>query len=257
MKYRLIDLSLPLETTLSEPEPIHIERIDHRQGAVLLTQGSGLHADHFPDGLGLSLERIRLTSHSGTHVDAPLHYGPLSEGKKARSIDEMPLDWFFGPAVMLDCKTEMSFEPVTCDDLKHAIFSQELTLEAGDIVFINTGADSLWGTHEYFTSFRGISAAATEWLLDLGIRVIGVDSFGFDAPFQKMIQSYLQSENSQTLWPCHVLGRSREYCQIERLANLSTLPNRKKFLASCFPIKLKGCGAGPSRVVALLEEDHD
>ncbi len=257
MTYRLIDLSLPLETGLSEPEPVQIERVDHRQGAFLLTQGSDLHADHFPDGLGLSLERIQLTSHSGTHVDAPLHYGPLSEGKRARSIDEMPLDWFFGLALVLDCRSEASSEVVACDELKHAVFSQGLTLEAGDIVFINTGADSLWGTHEYFTSFRGVSLAATEWLLDQGIKVIGVDSFGFDAPFHKMIQASGQGKNGRALWPCHVLGRSREYCQIERLTNLSMLPTHKKFLVSCFPIKLKGCGAGPSRVVAFLEVDHE
>ena len=256
MKYRFVDLSLPIEASISEPEPVKIERIDHREGAFLLTQGSGLHADHFPDGLGLSLERIELTSHSGTHVDAPVHYGPLSEGKKARSIDEMPLEWFFGPAMVLDCQSEASSEVVACSDLKYAAFKQGLALEAGDLVFIHTGADSLWGTPEYFTSFRGMSVSAVEWLLDQGIRVIGVDSFGFDAPFARMIEAYKREKDERALWPCHVLGRSREYCQIERLANLSALPKHKKFLASCFPIKLKGCGAGPSRVVALLEENH-
>ncbi|MCI0382488.1 MAG: cyclase family protein [Chlamydiae bacterium] len=251
MKWRLIDLTVPLEATISEPEPVNIEWIDHREGAFLLTRGSGIHADSFPEGLGLSLERIRLTSHSGTHVDAPIHYGPTSEGKKARSIDEMPLEWFFGPAVVLDCRTENT-EPVTCEEIKSALNRQGLDLEAGNIVFINTGADHLWGTSEYFTNFRGFSAEATEWLIDCEIRVIGIDSFGFDPPFQKMIQSYLQTGDPRTLWPCHMLGRKREYCQIERLANLSLLPTDRKFLVSCFPLRLKGCGAGPSRVVALL-----
>lgn len=255
MQWQLVDLTVPLEQTMSEPDPINIEWVTHRQGAFLLTKGSGLDGDHFPDGLGLSLERIQLTSHSGTHVDAPLHYGPSSEGQPARSIDQMPLDWFFGPALALDCCREGSIETVAREEIEKALISQKLLLEPGDIVFINTGADRLWGTLEYFTSFRGVSLEATEWLLNQGIKVIGVDSFGFDAPFHRMIQNYKQTSNQQELWPCHILGRKIEYCQIERLANLHVLPKNKKFLASCFPIKLKGCGAGPSRVVALLEKE--
>ncbi len=254
MKWHLVDLTIPLESTISEPEPVSIEWIDHRQGAFLLTQGSGVGIDSFPDGLGLNFERIRLTSHSGTHVDAPIHYGPQTQGKKARSIDEMPLEWFFGPAVALDCRADNT-TLVTCDEIKNALNQQQIELEANDIVFINTGADRLWGTREYFTNFRGVSVEATEWLINCNIRVIGIDSFGFDPPFEKMLQSYRQTGDQKTLWPCHMLGRRYEYCQIERLANLSFLPTHKKFLVSCFPIKLKGCGAGPSRVVALLTKE--
>jgi kynurenine formamidase len=254
MKWHLVDLTVPLETTTSEPEPINIEWIDHRQGAFLLTKESQVHADSFPEGLGLNLERIQLTSHSGTHVDAPIHYGPTSQGKKARSIDEMPLDWFFGPAVVLDCRTD-HHEHVTCQEIKDALRRQKLSLESGDIVLINTGADRLWGTRDYFTKFRGMSVEATKWLINREIRVIGVDSFGFDPPFHKMIGSYEKTGDQQALWPCHMLGREHEYCQIERLANLSLLPTDCKFLISCFPIRLKGCGAGPSRVVALLSQE--
>lgn len=256
MKWHLVDLTVPLESTISEPEPINIEWIDHRQGAVLLTQGSGIDADNFPDGLGLNFERIQLTSHSGTHVDAPIHYGPINQGRRARSIDEMPIEWFFGSAVVLDCRAKDARHVVTCDEVKNALHRQQIELKAEDIVFINTGADLLWGTREYFTDFRGVSEEATEWLLDCKIRVIGIDSFGFDPPFEKMIHSYQQTGDQKTLWPCHMLGRNHEYCQIERLANLSLLPKDKKFLVSCFPIKLKGCGAAPSRVVALLTKDN-
>ncbi len=253
MKWHLVDLTVPLEPTPSEPEPIQIEHIDHRQGAVLLTQGSGVSADSFPEGLGLNLERIQLTSHSGTHVDAPIHYGPLTQGKKARSIDELPLEWFFGPGVVLDCRKENA-GCVTSEEIKSALDSQALSLEAGDIVFIHTGADTLWGAPEYFTNFRGIGVDATKWLIEQEIKVIGVDSFGFDPPFHQMIRAYQETGDQKALWPSHMFGRKQEYCQIERLANLSLLPTDKKFLVSCFPIHLKGCGAGPARVVALLAE---
>jgi kynurenine formamidase len=254
MKWKFVDLSVPLEMTESEPEPVKIEWIDHRQGACLLLKESGISADCFPDGIGINLERVQLTSHSGTHVDAPIHYGPTSsEGKKARSIDEMPLEWFFGPGLVLDCRGKNN--QVTEKEIKHALERQNLKLEPGDIVLINTSADSLWGQAEYFTNFRGISVEATEWLINHQIKVIGVDSFGFDPPFHKMIESYKQTGNPKALWPCHILGRKREYCQIERLANLALLPTDRKFLVACFPIKLKNCGASPSRVVALLNNE--
>jgi len=254
MPLRCVDLSVSLETSISEPEPVQFEFIDHKQGALLLLKESGLDIDSFPDGLAVNLERIQLTSHSGTHIDAPLHYGPICEGQKAQAIDELPLEWFFGTALVLDCSEERCEETVSSKELQKAQSTQGLTLNKGDIVFINTGASRLWGQREYFLKFRGISLEATEWLLDRGIKVIGVDSFGFDAPFHKMIQSYQKSGNQQTLWPCHMLGRKRKYCQIERLTNLSSLPTKTKFIVSCFPIKLKGCGGSPARVVALINE---
>ncbi len=251
MKWQLVDLSLHLEPSLSEPEPVAIQTVSHKEGASLLTQGSGINPDNFPDGLGLSLERICLTSHSGTHVDAPSHYGPTCMNQRARAIDEMPLEWFFGPSVVLDC-SQNKHTTVSLEEIKEALRVQKITLDPHDIVLINTGAAILWGTTEYFTAFRGMSVEATNWLLDQGIKVIGIDSFGFDAPFKTMIQEHLETGDQKVLWPCHMLGRDREYCQIERLANLDALPKDKKFLTSCFPIKLKGCGAGPSRVVALI-----
>jgi kynurenine formamidase len=253
MNHKFIDLSLPLENSKSEPEPVVIDYVTHREGACILTKNTGLSPDSFVDGLAVNLERIRLTSHSGTHVDAPLHYGPISQNQKSKSIDEMPLHLFFGQALMLDCSGSEAKETVQPDEIEDALESQQLSIVPGDIVLIHTGADKLWGSAEYFTDFRGISLEATEKLLDFGVKVIGVDCFGFDAPFQKMIDAYKKTHDQSVLWPCHMIGRKREYCQIERLTNLSLLPRESKFLLSCFPIKLKGCGAGPSRVVAIIE----
>lgn len=251
MKWRLVDLTLPLESAVSEPEPIAIEWIDHRQGAALLMKEA---PERFPDGLGLSLERVKMTSHSGTHVDAPIHYGPLSEGQTARCIDELPLEWFFGYGLVLHCEGDFD-QTVSRAEIENALKHQRLKLQKGNLVLIYTGADRLWGREEYFTSFRGISREGVLWLLNQGIKVIGVDSFGFDAPFCRMIEKFRKTGNREELWPCHMLGRDREYCQIERMTNLACLPKSKKFLMCCFPIKLKGCGAGQTRAVAFLEKE--
>ena len=61
----------------------------------------GLGPDYWPDGVALSAEVVTLSTHSGTHVDAPFHYGPAVAGH-TRTIDEVPLEWCYGPGVLLD-----------------------------------------------------------------------------------------------------------------------------------------------------------
>lgn len=251
---RFIDLSVTIETTSSEPVPVEIDYVDHTQGADILGSGFGVDHRHFPDQMGVSLEHIRLTSHTGTHVDAPLHYGPLCEGKPSRAIDGLPLDWFFRPGVKLDCHGDVE-QAVSLEELRTALEQSGHTLKPFDIVLIATGADQLWGRPEYFTHFRGISQEATAWLVEQGVKVIGIDSYGFDPPFARMLNEYRRSGNSRVLWPAHVYGRKREYCQIERLANLQALSGATDFQVCCFPIKIKGCGAAWSRVVALVEDN--
>lgn len=248
----LIDLSVTLEFTESEPAPVEIDYVDHARGADILGRPAGIDRRAFPDGLGLSLEYVRLTSHSGTHVDAPAHYGPLCEGRRARTIEELPLEWFFGPGVVLDCAGGVEDGPVTRAELEAQLGRIGYTLAPLDIVLLRTGADRLWGSGRYFTDFRGVSREATAWLVEQGIKVIGVDSFGFDPPFARMLEDYQRTGDARTLWPAHVYGREREYCQIERLANLGAVPVTHGFQVACFPVKLRRAGAGWSRVVAMV-----
>lgn len=247
---RFIDLSLPLEPGASEPVPVEIETIDHVRGGDLLGNPAGIDHRHFPDQKGLSMELVRATTHAGTHVDAPLHYGPRCEGRPARSIDELPLEWFYGAGVVVDCRGGGPRDDISREELEASLGERRLC--AGDIVLIHTGADSLWGSPEYFTSFRGMSRQATAWLVEQGIRVIGIDTFGFDPPFDVMLERYRASGDAAVLWPAHVYGREREYCQIERLTNLGRLPCDRDFDVVCFPVRARGCGAAWSRVVAIL-----
>jgi kynurenine formamidase len=252
---KAIDLSVALEPVSGEPVPVQIEYIDHVTGAKLLGEPVGLGAEAFPEGLGLSLEHVRMTSHSGTHVDAPAHYGPRSGGERAQTIDEVKLERFFANGVLLRCPGGVADGPVQLSDITAELQHIRHALTPGEIVLIYTGADQRWNTPEYFTNFRGVSREATRFLVeDCGIEVIGVDSFGFDPPFDDMLSRYRRTPDQDVLWPAHFYGRTRPYFQIERLANLSALPRPTGFKVACFPLKLRRCGAGPSRVVALLEE---
>lgn len=250
---KLIDLSVTLEPVSSEPIPVDIHYISHEQGADILGKPAGIDRKAFPDSKGISLEHIKLTSHSGTHVDAPAHYGPICEGKPARTIEQMPLHWFFSDGVMIDCSDGAVDRTVSQAELQQKLADIEYVLKPYDIVLLQTGADKHWGQPEYFTDFRGVSREATEWLVKQGIRVIGIDSFGFDPPFHRMLSDYHKWKCSDVLWPAHIYGREREYCQIERLVNLCHLPVNYGFKITCFPIKIRGCGAGWSRVVAIVD----
>lgn len=248
------DLSLEIGPNNSEPVSVEIEYISHADGADILGKSIGIDRTAFPDQMGLTLEHIKLTSHTGTHIDAPCHYGPLSGGLPAKTISELPMEWFFNDGVVLDCVGDNSDGVITKAEIISALNKIDYQLKPFDIVLLNTGADKLWGKPEYFTNFRGVNEEAIAWLVDQGIKIVGIDSFGFDAPFHTMLQNYQNSHDPNTLWPAHFFGRKKEYCQIERLANLDQLPCASGFKVSCFPIKLHACGAGWSRVVAMLEE---
>lgn len=249
---QLIDLSLTISSNKSEPVPVEIEYVSHAKGAELLGKSFGVTANDFPDKIGLSLEYVSLTTHTGTHIDSPAHYGPTTEGSKSKDITELPLNWFFSDAVLLRVKEDPLLGDVTLNEIIDKLNEIQYEIKPNDIVLIQTNGDKFWGKPEYFTEFRGISVEATEWLLNKGVKVIGVDTFGFDAPFHIMLNNYKNTMDKKYLWPAHILGRKKEYCQIERLTNLNLIPIEYGFKVICFPIKIANSGAGWARVVAQI-----
>ncbi|MEU6131749.1 cyclase family protein [Saccharopolyspora sp. NPDC047091] len=227
---------------------MRIEPLGHADAAAVL----GLAASDFPDGLAISNETVTLTTHTGTHMDAPLHYGPVSGGAPAKSIDQVPLEWCFGPGVRLDLRHVPPGDGITVEQVREALSACGHRLRAGDIVLLWTGADALWGTPEYLTEYPGLTGAATAYLVERGVRVIGIDAWGVDRPMRSMIADYRRTGDNGWLWPAHLYGREHEYAQLEKLANLGELPAPTGFSVACFPVAIAGAGAGWTRVVALL-----
>ena len=118
---------------------------------------------------------------------------------------------------------------------------------------IQTGADKLWGTAEYFEAGCGMTKASTLWLIERGIRVMGIDAWGWDRPFWAIREEFGKTGDANILWEAHRAGIEKEYCHIEKLANLDKLPGPFGFKVACFPVKLTGGSAGWSRVVAIIE----
>ena len=211
----------------------------------------GLEPDHWPRRAAFAGEVVTLSTHAGTHVDAPSHYGPADDGR-ARTIEEVPLSWLFGPGVVLDVRGASRVEGVRAADVEAELERIAHELRPGDVVLVLTGTNLKEAGYDL--RHAGLRRDATELLIDRGVRLIGIDAWGLDRPFDVMAEEAKAGDTAQ-LWESHVLGRSKEYCQIERLANLDLLPRPTGFTVYAFPYLVEDASAGWTRVVAIYEED--
>jgi kynurenine formamidase len=194
--------------------------------------------------------------HSTTHIDAPWHYGPISytdEGeKKAQTIDEMPLEKGFGPAVKIDMRHKQEGDVITELDVQEALNKTGSVITEGTIVLIQTGRDQFMGTKSFWKKGTGMSAEATAWLINKGCTVMGIDQWGWDLPFHYQIAQSKRDGNSDLFWEGHRIGQHKPYWQMEQLTNLESLPAHG-FKVCVFPLKIVGASAAPARVVALFD----
>jgi kynurenine formamidase len=166
-------------------------------------------------------------------------------------INELPVEWCFSDGVVLDMTHRKPGEVIVKEDILPALKKINYRIKAMDIVLLRTGADKFFGSRDYLSNYPGVSPQAIAYILDQGVKIIGVDTLGFDRPYKFMMGDYLRTHDPAYLWPAHFFGRKREYAHIERLANLGELP-ACGFKISCLPVKIKDVGAAWSRVVAFL-----
>lgn len=253
--WKIVDLSVPLaHQAPSEPMPAEIEYITHgERGLEQMTNLLGVRPGDlvYSEGLGWAVEEVRAITHTGTHVDAPYHYGPKSEGRPARTIDQVPLEWCFAPGVVIDVRHKAAGELITVEDLQAALAAISYTLKPRDIVLLQTGADARIDSPEYFQQ-PGLGREGTLWLVEQGVRVIGIDAYTLDRPFMNMMADYHSTGDGRHIWPAHFAGITREYCQIEKLANLDQIGRSHGFHVSCLPVNIEKASAAWCRAVALV-----
>ncbi len=257
MPNRIVDLSVPLENGVSSDPPGYeysIDYVRHRETfPIWAKRYPTLRIEDLPGQEAFALEHVRLSSHNGTHVDAPWHYASTSErGTPMPTIDELPLEWFFGPGVKLDFRHFADGYVVRTDDVKHELARVGHELKPFDIVLVNTAAGARYGEKDYIERGCGIGREATLYLTSLGVRVTGTDAWGWDAPVRYMAERFDRTGDAGLIWEGHKAGRAIEYCHIEKLHNLEQLP-ATGFRVACFPVKIKGGSAGWTRAVAILD----
>jgi kynurenine formamidase len=259
---RFIDLSISIENEIvSDPEFARpkIEYLTHSDTLSRMRRFfPELTADQLVDGAAWAIEKIILTTHNGTHMDAPYHFHPtmnhdlVSGGEPAATIDEIPLDWCFSAGVKLDFRHFSDGYVVTVADVRQELERIGYVLRPFDIVLVNTRAGGRYGADDYVQSGCGMGREATLFLLESGVRVTGTDAWSWDAPFQYTKERVDATGNYDLIWEGHKAGRERGYCHMEKLHNLEVLPPTG-FDVACFPVKIKRASAGWTRAVAILD----
>jgi kynurenine formamidase len=196
-------------------------------------------------------EFTRFGTHNSTHVDAPWHYNSTIGDERAQTIDELPLSWFHGPGVVLDMRDKEDGDPMTSAEAEQALVDSGHDLQPHDIVLVRTGRDEFYGSPDYMARGPGVTAEATHWLFERGVRVMGIDAWGWDAPLHMQAEEAKARDEAGIFWAAH--QAELPYSQIERLVNLGELPPTG-FTVSCFPLRIVGGSAAPARVVAMLDE---
>jgi kynurenine formamidase len=120
-----------------------------------------------------------------------------------------------------------------------------------DIVLVRTGRDAHYGEPGYMALGPGVTVAATRWLWERGVRVMGIDAWGWDAPLHMQAAEATERDEPGVFWASHQVNLP--YSQIERLVGLDQLP-ATGFKVACFPLRIVDGSAAPARVVAILED---
>ncbi len=257
MPRRIIDISVALKAGIASDPPMmlpQIDYVDHRQSAAqVASMFPGLREDQLPDGEGWAVENISLSTHNGTHLDAPYHFhSTMSGGERAITIDEVPLEWCFAPGVKLDFRAKPDGHVCTADEVKAELNRIGHVLQPFDIVLVNTAAGRAYGNPDYLDRGCGMGREATLYLTSRGVRIAGTDAWSWDAPFPATRERFAREGDPSIIWEGHKASREIGYCHIEKLSNLESLPDHG-FMVSCFPVKIAGASAGWTRAVAIIE----
>ncbi len=250
---KIIDLSVPVSLRGNLKVKPQILYRNHEDTPKAYAEMYGLKPEDFPDGKYCAAEVVTLGTHNTTHLDAPYHFGAMSEGKPAKTIDQIPLEWCYGDGVVLDFHHMKKGDGITSEHVKKELQRIGYKIKPYDIVLIRTDIYKRYDEPGYEEMHPGMTREATLWILNQGVKVTGTDAWGWDRPFDIMVRE-LKAGKKESFWEAHFLGKEKEYCHLERLANLDKLPRPFGFKVAAFPIKIEKASAGWVRAVAILED---
>jgi kynurenine formamidase len=254
MTARIVDLSVPLESFPSEYHDVLVSYWDHRDGARRLAKDWKIDPAQLPTPYAATAqEDVTAFSHAGTHLDAPWHFGPLTEGKPGKTIDEIPLEWCFGDGVVLDfSQTKRDGEYIDVPDVQEALARIDYRLKPWDIVMFRTGAGEHWGAPDYGARGSGLTAEAVYWLYKQGIKILTTDAYTMDIPIPRMVEKF-KAGDKEAFFPVHRAGRKVEYTHAEKVVNLHLLPTTG-FKVALFPVKIRRGSGAWIRAVAIFDD---
>jgi len=176
--------------------------------------------------------KLVLGTHTGTHCDAPLHFIP-----GAQTIDAVPLDTLIGPARVVDFSSARPFQELGVED-----FEKELGNQRPERVVMRFDWSDNWGKLAYYTDHPFISQGAARWLVDRGVRLLGMDTPMPDNP--------KHGRGNDPDSPNHKILLGNGVVLVEYLTNLRSL-QRKDIELIVMPLKVGGGDGAPARVAAV------
>lgn len=179
---------------------------------------------------GYNLELIFISSHSGTHLDAPYHFV-----EKGVSIEKIPLSKLIINAVVCRVKKDPN-EPITQRDIID-FETRNGTIHPNMAVVFETEWSKSIAKKDYFTKNPGLSAAAARYLLKKKVSLVGIDSPSIDI-------------GKDSKFPVHHILLKGGVLILENLCNLGKIP-RSYFRLIVLPLKLRGATGSPVRAVAI------
>lgn len=172
-----------------------------------------------------NITQLVMGTHQGTHLDAMYHF--IDDGK---TLDQMPLDWFYGPVHVLRIPKEAG-EDITADDFRPY---EHLLLPGAKIIY-ETGWHRQFGKDIFFEAFPSLTQEAASYLADRNIRMLGMDT----------------PTPGNDWYEVHHILLGKEIVIVESLANLDQVPDQFIFMG--FPLNLKGRDGSPIRAVGLVQ----
>ncbi len=181
---------------------------------------------------GYNLELLFLSSHTGTHLDAPYHF--LEKGSK---IHEISLKKLVSNAVLIKSRKKRN-EAITKTDIQK-FEKKHGKIESFSSVVFWTGWQRNLQKDSYFTKNPGLSVSAANYLASKKIGLVGIDSPSIDL-------------GTDFKFPVHQIFAKKGMLIVENLANLEKIKS-SKFHLVVLPLKLKGATGSPVRAIAFVD----
>nr|HID59757.1 cyclase family protein [Desulfobacterales bacterium] len=214
MAKRIVDLSLEIyhQAPTFSPDP-----------------KCGILVHHTIGSMGYNITQIIMSTHQGTHLDAPFHF--LDKG---RTVDKIDLNKCVGDAIVIDLSKKKAKDEIKIEDLK----PYENKIVKGAKILLRTDWDEVYPKKEFFSDQPVITVELSRWLAEKEIDLLGLETPGVHPKDYGLIHKTLLE---------------KEIIIVEALAHLRELTKEDVFFAAV-PLKIKGRDGSPVRAFAIEEE---
>jgi len=181
---------------------------------------------HTVDSMGYNISQLVMSTHQGTHLDAPFHF--LDDGK---TVEQLDLNKCIGDALLVDLSHKKPKEAITIEDFASAAHR----IGEGTRLIYRTDWFRQYPQKHYFSDFPYMTIELAEWLAERKIAMIGMD---------------VPTPNPTDFDPVHKILLKAEIVIVEGLANLGDI-GADEFFFMAAPLRIKGRDGSPVRALAI------